>query len=122
MTADLGPSFAGRYILLVEDEYFIAEDLMHTLQASGASVVGPAARIDDALDLIEGTDRLDAAVIDINLHGDLVYPVADALIDRGVPFVFATGYDEASIPARYAGFTRCEKPVDPSTIATALFG
>jgi len=57
-------------------------------------------------------DRLDGAVLDINLRGERAYPVADALSDRGVPFVFTTGYDTQVIPAPYARVPRCEKPVD----------
>ena len=52
----------------------------------------------------------------------MAWPVLDALAERGVPVVFATGYDAASIPDRYAGIPRCEKPVDPSKVARALFG
>ena len=112
---------ARRKILLVEDEYFIIDDLVRAFEATGAEVVGPAASVDDALDLIQETERLDGAVIDINLQGEMAYPVADALLARGVPFVFATGYDQGSVPAQYAHIARCEKPVDPRRIAQALF-
>lgn len=113
---------AGRRVLLVEDEFFLADDLARALAAQGAAVIGPAATTDDALDLIERDGRLDGAVLDLNPHGEMAFPVADALLARGVPFVFATGYDAASIPARYAGVTRCEKPVSPAAITRALFG
>ena len=117
---DIGP-LAGRCVLLVEDDYFIADDLIRTFEASGAEVVGPVASVAGALDLIAATERLDGAVLDINLQGEMAYPVADALVARGVPFVFATGYDEASIPARFAHIIRCEKPVESEKIARALF-
>lgn len=113
---------AGRRILLVEDEYFIADDLSRTFEANGAEVVGPAASVGRALDLIAATERLDGAVLDVDLQGEIAYAVADALVARDVPFVFATGYDEASIPADYTHVARCEKPVDPEKIAQALFG
>ena len=87
---------AGQRILLVEDEYFIVDDMVRTFKACGAEVVGPVASVDGALDLIAATERLDGAVLDVNLQGEMAYPVADALVARGVPFVFATGYDEAS--------------------------
>ena len=112
----------GRRLLLVEDDFFVAFDFAETLREGGAEVVGPAATIDDALDLIEAAERLDGAVVDINLGGEMAYEVADALRARGVPFVFATGYDQASIPAAYADAARCEKPVDAPSIARALFG
>lgn len=60
-------------------------------------------------------------MLDINLQGELVFPVADGLVARGVPFVFATGYDAAVIPQRFSRMTRCEKPVDVSVIVNALF-
>ena len=108
-------------VLLVEDEYFIVDDMVCSFEASGAEIVGPAASVEGALDLIAETERLDGAVIDVNLRGEMAFPVADALLARGVPFVFATGYDKTSIPARYAHVTRCEKPVHPEKIARALF-
>jgi len=112
---------ARRKILLVEDEYFIVDDLIRAFEAAGAEVVGPVASVDDALDLIEETERIDGAVLDVNLRGEMGYPVADALLARGVPFVFATGYDKGAVPPQYAHITRCEKPVDPGRIAQALF-
>lgn len=112
-------ALAGRRVLLVEDDYFIVDDMVQAFQAEGVQVIGPVASVDEALDLI-ATERLDGAVLDVNLQGDLAYPVADALIARGVPFVFATGYDAASIPPRYAGVARCEKPVEPARVAQLL--
>ena len=115
-------ALAGRRLLLVEDEYFIADDLVRELLAGGAEVVGPAGSVDGALDLLDEAGRLDGAVLDLNLQGEMAFPVADALRERGVPFVFTTGYDQAATPARYALVTRCEKPVDAARIAAALFG
>ncbi|HYZ63873.1 MAG TPA: response regulator [Acetobacteraceae bacterium] len=108
-------------VLLLEDEYFIADDMARALTASGVEVVGPVATVGAAMELIARSDRLDGAVLDINLRGETVYPVAEALEARGVPFIFATGYDEATIPPRFAGVRRCEKPVDPGRVAKALF-
>ena len=115
-------TLAGRRVLLVEDEYFIVDDMVRSFEAGGALVVGPVASVDEALDLVGRGERLDGAVLDVNLQGEMAYPVADALAARGVPFVFATGYDDASIPARYARVTRYQKPVDPDKIGKALFG
>jgi CheY-like chemotaxis protein len=85
------PSLAGRRILLVEDDYFIMDAMTSALESNGVTVVGPAARVEDALQLIDAAGHIDGAVIDINLNGDLAYPVADALASRGVPLIFATG-------------------------------
>ena len=111
----------GRKILLVEDEYFIVDDLVQAFKAAGAEVVGPAANVNDALSLIKKTERLDGALLDVNLQGEMAYPVADALIARGVPFVFTTGYDKASVPERFAHITLREKPLNPGKLAKSLF-
>ncbi|ACF00878.1 response regulator [Rhodopseudomonas palustris] len=114
-------ALAGLRILLVEDEYFIADDMMRKFEESGAEVVGPFSRIEDALAAVSSNQHLDAAVLDINLQGKMVYPIADELTARGVRFVFATGYDHHTIPARFDHIVRCEKPADPETVISALF-
>ena len=112
---------AGRRVLVAEDDYLIADALCQGLEAAGAEVVGPAPDVAAALALLaEGT--VDAAVLDVNLGGEMAWPAADALLARGVRFVFATGYDASVIPARYAGVTCCEKPVRLVEIARALAG
>src|SRR3712207_954447 len=98
MAARFEEPLAGRRVLVVEDEYFIADDIARALRKLGAEVVGPLASRDEALDAFSSGQSIDAAVLDINLRGDAVYPVADALRGRKVPFVFATGYDPATIP------------------------
>lgn len=113
---------AKRRILLVEDDYFIVSDLARSFEAEGAEVVGPAASVAHGLALLAGARDLDAAVLDIDLQGEMVFPLADALTARGVPFVFATGYDRTMVPPRYAAVAHCEKPVEPGTIARVLFG
>ncbi|HEV7251862.1 MAG TPA: response regulator [Mesorhizobium sp.] len=113
---------ASRTVLLVEDEYFIADDMARAFEAQGVEVLGPAGSMEDALKLIEGADRLDGAVLDINLQGEMAFAVADALHNRGVPFVFATGYDRDVIPERFAHVIRCEKPVEPAKVTRSLFG
>jgi ActR/RegA family two-component response regulator len=119
----MGPnSLTGRRVLLVEDDYFIADELRRDLAKTGAEVLGPVGRVDEALALIGRTAHIDGAVLDIKLHDEMVYPVADALLERGVPFVFATGYDKSVIPAPYAKVRQCEKPFEPEIVAKALFG
>ena len=92
---------AGRRVLLVEDDYFIADELRRDFAKTGAEVLGPVGRVDEALALIDKSAHIDGAVLDVKLHDEMVYPVADALLERGVPFVFATGYERAQIPAPY---------------------
>jgi CheY-like chemotaxis protein len=115
------PMLDGKHILLVEDEYFIVQDMARIFAAAGAVIVGPAASVAESLRLVAATATLDGAVLDINLQGEMVFPVADALRNRGVPFVFATGYDQDVIPSRFAGQARYEKPVNPEMIVRALF-
>lgn len=110
----------GRKILLVEDEYFIVDDLVRSFKASGADVLGPAASLHEALLIVTEAPRIDGAVIDLNLQGEMAFNIADRLHARGVPFVFATGYDQTMIPERFAQVRRFEKPVEPNRIAEAL--
>ena len=110
----------GRQLLVVEDEYMIADDLSRALQERGASVIGPAGSVEDALELLQTEPRIDGAVLDINLRGECAYPIADALRARGVPFVFATGYDAWAIPEIYAGVPRLEKPVNIRALGRLL--
>src|SRR3712207_3309616 len=98
-------TLAGRRVMVVEDEFFLADDLAQALEKLGAEVVGPVPSKDKALAFL-GAEPLDAAVLDINLKGEAVFPVADALRQQGVPFVFATGYDEASVPSSYQDVPR----------------
>src|SRR3954470_16231650 len=114
-------SLRGQCLLVVEDEYLIAADLMASLESLGVEVIGPAASVEDALSLVDNNfDRLDGAVLDINLRNERVYPVADALAARGVPFVFTTGYDAVAVPTTYASVPRCEKPVDKTHLVRLL--
>jgi DNA-binding LytR/AlgR family response regulator len=75
---------------------------------------------EEALDLLASGERIDLAVLDINLEDEAVFPIADVLAEQGVPFLFATGYDQGSIPARYQHVPRWEKPFDPQSLAYVL--
>jgi DNA-binding LytR/AlgR family response regulator len=114
-------SLKGRRVLIVEDDYFLADELRAEFQQAGAEVVGPVGRVSEALDLVERDGRIHGAVLDINLAGEMVFGVADALRVKNVPFVFVTGYDAETIPAAYASVRTYEKPIDPATIGNALF-
>jgi CheY-like chemotaxis protein len=117
---DEARSLQGRRLLVVEDEYMIAADLAEALANRGASVIGPAGSIEDALELVSTEQQIDGAVLDINLRGKHAYPVADALRERGVRFVFTTGYDAGTIPAAYLGVPRVEKPVNINALTSLL--
>ncbi|AWN42803.1 response regulator [Methylobacterium durans] len=120
MTSATDPLASCR-VLVVEDDYFLATDMRREFEASGPEVLGPVPRVEEALALIAATPRIDGAVLDVNLQEEMVYPVADALQARGVPFVFATGYEKTVIPDRYAGVKHCEKPLEAAQVAKALF-
>jgi len=109
----------GRRILVVEDEYFLAEDLREELADCGAQVLGPVANIKDATSFIK-TGGVDAAVLDINLQGELIFSTADELREKGIPFAFATGYDRSSVPPRFADVPRLEKPLKARQLAELL--
>jgi CheY-like chemotaxis protein len=110
----------GRRILIVEDEYLLANDLHDALDAAGVVVLGPVPSVTAALALIAAEPRIDAAVLDVNLRGEMVFAVADALRARGVPFTFATGYDHWALPDRFADTPRVEKPLKARQIGAAL--
>lgn len=111
----------GRCLLVVEDEYMIAIDLASFLEGLGADVIGPAGTVQEGLDLVERHgSRLDVALLDVNLRGERVYPVADALTVRGVPIVFTTGYDAMVLPHPYHLAARCDKPVNKFRLAQLL--
>lgn len=112
--------FRDSHVLIVEDEYFLADETRRLLEDAGAVVAGPVASVREALMLLD-EERVDAAILDIHLGDELVFPVAEELNSRGIPFVFATGYDRSLIPSRYSGFALCEKPTELSKIAFALF-
>jgi CheY-like chemotaxis protein len=110
----------GRAILVVEDEYVVATFLADLLREQGARVLGPVGSVRDALVLVNASPPLDAAILDVNLRGERVYPVADALRTRDVPIVFATGYEELLLDSAYLGVPRCLKPVDQAALVQAL--
>lgn len=100
----------------------MAEDLRCALEEAGATVVGPVPSVADALMLLAKNGALDGAVLDLNLRGEKAFPVADALRERGVPFVLATGYEPWALPNAYRDLPRCDKPVDLRRLTRALFG
>lgn len=111
---------AGRKVLVVEDEYLIADDLTAMLSEAGAEVIGPAASLPHAMRLTEHQQGLDAAVLDINLRGVEVFPLATELKSAGIPIIFLTGYDEANIPDEFSNYGRLEKPLGAAHIISEL--
>ena len=83
-------------------------------------MLGPAGTLEEALDLIRSERKIDGAILDVYLHGAIVFPVADMLLLRDVPFVFTTGYEGSAIPSRYANVIRCEKPINIKRVTQAI--
>jgi len=108
----------GRRVLIVEDAVLLALELETGLSDAGAHVIGPAYELEEALALLD--QKIDAAVLDANLNGESVMPVAQALAERGVPFIFATGYGDTG--AALAGFNApiVRKPYDVGQVAQAV--
>lgn len=110
----------GRRVLVAEDEYLIAFDVRDALVRAGAEVLGPVPTVEDAAAMLDREMQIDAAVLDVNLRGDMIFTVADTLQARGIPVVFATGYDSSSLPERFSGAARLEKPLEGRDIADLL--
>ncbi|MFN3688652.1 response regulator [Salinarimonas sp.] len=102
--------------LVVEDEYFIADDLAQALVQAGVEVVGPVGDTEEALRVAE-RERLDGAVLDISLHGKMVFAASQLLRARGIPIVFATGFAQSMLPPEFADVPLWEKPFDADALA-----
>ncbi len=114
-------SLSGRRVLIIEDDFLVAEALLNILEDAGVTALGPIGRMEEALAFIEdGGANLDGVVLDVNLHGQVSYPIADALAQRGIRFVFMTGSDPSALAAAYRGYPRCGKPFRAGTILAAL--
>ena len=111
---------SGRRVLIVEDESLVAMLLETILEDMECIPVGPASNIDDGEILARDTENLDAALLDVNVAGRQVFPVAEVLKARGVPFVFSTGYGEGGLPEEWRGQPTLQKPFTEAAIRDAL--
>lgn len=110
---------SGRSILLIEDEPLIGLHAQNCLENVGCNVVGPIARMEPAM--VAARDAaFDFAILDINLAGQMTFPVADVLAERGIPFAFCSGYSSASdIPDRFADIPVLRKPLGEAELLAA---
>lgn len=111
--------FGGQKILVLEDVYYLAMDVKRAIEQGGAEVVGPFPDELSALERLE-SEEPDCAVLDVNLGSGASFELARALNNRGIPFVFFTGYDQSAIPAEFAHVTRLEKPVSGDRLVKLL--
>jgi CheY-like chemotaxis protein len=109
----------GLRILVVEDTLMLAETLSDQLEECGCQVVGPAAHLKRGVALAQ-TERLDGALLDVNLNGERCFPIAEVLVARSIPFAFLTGYGDAAILPRFKHIPRLDKPYTSSALETLL--
>lgn len=110
---------AGRAVLVLEDEYFVAQRLAGFLRGAGAHLIGPFPDPDRAQVALNDA-RPDCAVLDINIDGRMQFRLADHLAQIGVPFVFSSGYERGVIPDRHRAAPLCQKPVQCAPLLAAL--
>jgi CheY-like chemotaxis protein len=119
--AMIGHTRAQIRVLVVEDEYLIrmlVEDMLADLGYAVAAAVGTMAEASE----LAATGDFSAAILDVNLDGNEIFPVADILSGRGVPFVFVTGYGERSLPEPYRDRPALQKPFPADQLEAALGG
>ena len=119
MRSEPGGALDGCRVLVIEDEYFLAEDLAAELSARGAKIVGPISDLRKAQDQVSD-DNFDVAVIDVNLKGELAWPIADRLKTENIPFVFVTGYSASILPHRFRSIRTWQKPCDITNLSEAI--
>lgn len=115
-----GYSFSGRRVLLVEDEPLVAMMMSQFISDLGAEVLGPYGTLSEALAV--DMQRLDVAILDVNVAGEPIYPLAERLARSGTPIVFLTGYDAKSLDKRFLHSGVLTKPVDQAELANSLAG
>ena len=114
-------SLAGCRILLIEDDFLVAQVILDMLEDEGAEVLGPIGAVDEAVAFVaEQATRFDHVILDLNLHGIKSYPVADELARRNVPFVFMTGYGKDALDTAHRDCPHCIKPVTRADLLVAL--
>ncbi len=108
----------GLRVLVVEDQYLVAEDMRRAVLKLGGEVIGPIGELGAAV-AASKRETPDLALLDINLHEQMVYDLARALHEQDVPVIFATGYGEPDIQPDFSAVPRLEKPVTSEALAAA---
>jgi DNA-binding response OmpR family regulator len=114
-------TLAGRRVLVVEDELLVAMLVETALEDENCIIVGPYGGLREALEAAR-SEALDVAVLDINLAGELVFPVAEVLAGRGVPFLLLSGYGDVALPSNRRHWPICSKPFNLRDLVTVLSG
>lgn len=119
MNATGGKSLEGVRVLIVEDEYFIADDLARALKSAGGVPVGPVAIVEQAEKLL-AHEQVDAAILDLNLRGNMASGFVERLAATGLPCLIFSGYGDDALSQSLDHITRLEKPVSPASVMSAL--
>ncbi len=110
----------GLRILIVEDDGLVALNLQEFVESLGCTVVGPVGRLSEALQVLDSVP-IDGAMLDINLHGEMVYPLAERLAERHIPMLFCSGYAfTQAVPAKFAAYPQVAKPCTEQTLRAAM--
>lgn len=112
----------GKSVLMVEDEYLIADALCSAFEMENMRVVGPFPNVASAMEALDQRLKVDVAILDVNLNGERVYPLADRLIADNIPIVLTTGYGGDAIPSHYEHLQRLQKPVHLHELFECLSG
>ncbi len=112
-------ALSGARIVVVEDEYYLAEDLADALKSAGAKVIGPVGSLDQAQEVLEA-GGFDGALLDMNLRGELSFALARQFQAADVPFVIVSGYSSGALPLELGDVPRLEKPINPADAVDAL--
>lgn len=107
----IDPALSGLRILVVEDEYLLADDLRTILGHAGAEVAGPFPTVAQAAAWLARGGAVDFALLDVNLGGTLIFDLVETLRGRATPIAFLTGYSHSALPAAYAGIPVLDKAV-----------
>ncbi len=109
----------GARVLVVEDEFLLACSLADDVESLGFVVVGPYADLPRAREAAR-TEPFDVALLDVNINGEMVFPLAEDLLARGVPFLLMTGYGVQDLPEKFRTLPRLTKPYDPAALSLAM--
>ena len=120
MTADSADALQGAKVLVLEDETLVSMMVEDMLMDLGCEIVGPFARLDQAIAAVQAGAQIDLALLDVNLGGERSFPLAEILAEKGTPFVFTTGYDESGMPDPWRSRPSLRKPFMMHEMATVL--
>ena len=116
MTDMVRSKLDGRSILIVEDDYMLAEELAETVRSAGGHTAGVVPDVEGALTLLDSGVRVDGALLDIKLGEEVSFPIAEVLRARGVPVIFISGYDDWFVPGELDEIPLYRKPMDPDNV------